>query len=214
MATFPHLDSINASPRVLKVLSDLHAKQPQRAHIELSEPRRIASYRQVRRARHGQMRARVPLLRGTGARYLWVSTIYLALAVGQNAAAAGGSGKVIATEQEASKAARAREHWALAGSEVEPWIELREGDLRETLKQDLPAQVDFLFLDIWTPMALPTLKLVHPHLKKGAIIVVDNVEVAKDGYRELLEYIGKPENGIKATSIPFSGGLGFYVYLG
>ncbi|KAF8183751.1 S-adenosyl-L-methionine-dependent methyltransferase [Mycena galopus ATCC 62051] len=162
------------------------------------------------------------LLRGTGARYVveagtsfGLSTIYLALAVGQNAAAAGGSeGKVIATEMEASKAARARAHWALAGPEVEPWIELREGDLRETLKKDLPAQVDFLFLDIWTPMALPALKLVHPHLKKGAIIVADNVEVAKDGYRELLEYIGKPENGIKATSIPFSGGLGFYVYLG
>jgi predicted O-methyltransferase YrrM len=63
-------------------------------------------------------------------------------------------------------------------------------------------------------MALPTLKLVQPHLKKGAIVVADNVDAAKEGYRELVEYIGKPENGFKATSIPFSGGLGFYVYLG
>src|SRR6202451_2044314 len=36
-----------------------------------------------------------------------VSTIYLALAVGQN----GGEGKVIATEKESTKAEKAREHW-------------------------------------------------------------------------------------------------------
>jgi predicted O-methyltransferase YrrM len=82
-----------------------------------------------------------------------VSTIYLALAVGQNVAQGkrnGGSdlkGKVIATEKEPSKAARAREHWKEAGDEVEPWIELREGDLLETLKVDLPEEVDLLLLD-------------------------------------------------------------------
>lgn len=78
-----------------------------------------------------------------------VSTIYLALAVGQNAATADkapGEAKVIATEYEASKARKAREHWHAAGEHVEPWIELREGDLRETLKNDLP-EIDFLLLD-------------------------------------------------------------------
>ncbi len=55
------------------------------------------------------------LLRSTGARYVveagtsfGLSTIYLALAVGQNASAAGAEGKVIATENEAAKAAKAR----------------------------------------------------------------------------------------------------------
>jgi predicted O-methyltransferase YrrM len=82
-----------------------------------------------------------------------VSTIYLALAVGQNVAdqkALGKSvsGKVIATEKEPTKAARAREHWAEAGDEVAGVIELREGDLLETLKRDdMPEQVDFLLLD-------------------------------------------------------------------
>ncbi len=82
-----------------------------------------------------------------------VSTIYLALAVGQNIAdqkALGRSvsGKVVATEKEPTKAARAREHWAEAGDEVEGLIELREGDLLETLKMDgMPEQVDFLLLD-------------------------------------------------------------------
>ncbi len=71
-----------------------------------------------------------------------MSTIYLALAVGQN-----GGGKVIATENESVKAARAKGHWRRAGAEVEQWIELREGDLRETLKVDLPQTVDALLLD-------------------------------------------------------------------
>jgi hypothetical protein len=67
-----------------------------------------------------------------------VSTMYLALAVGQNITEARArgevvTGKVIGTEKESSKAARARKHWSEAGEEVEPWIELREGDLRETL---------------------------------------------------------------------------------
>ena len=53
---------------------------------------------------------------------------------------------VIATEHEATKAARARENWRLAGTTVEPWIELREGDILETLKE-VPAPVDFVLLD-------------------------------------------------------------------
>jgi predicted O-methyltransferase YrrM len=83
-----------------------------------------------------------------------VSTIYLALAVAQNvadaqAAGAAATGKVIATEKEATKAARARNHWKEAGDEVEPWIELREGDLLETLKRDegMPSPIDLLLLD-------------------------------------------------------------------
>lgn len=85
-----------------------------------------------------------------------VSTIYLALAVGQNVAKGGTSpgattiaGKVITTEKEPLKAARAREHWKEAGDEVEPWIELREGDLLETLKAEegMPQEIDMLLLD-------------------------------------------------------------------
>lgn len=75
-----------------------------------------------------------------------VSTIYLALAVAENAKRAGGSPRVIATEKEASKAKLARGHWAKAGKDVEDVIDLRVGDLRETLTKDLGA-VDFLLLD-------------------------------------------------------------------
>lgn len=70
-----------------------------------------------------------------------VSTMYLALAVGQN-----GGGKVFGTEKEADKAKIARAHWKEAGDEVEKYIELREGDLLETLSKDLPS-IDLLLLD-------------------------------------------------------------------
>lgn len=76
-----------------------------------------------------------------------VSTIYLALAASANAAA--GSGKranVIATEYEPSKAARARGYWAECGDVVTGAIDLREGDLRETLRENLE-EVDLLLLD-------------------------------------------------------------------
>lgn len=101
------------------------------------------------------------LARSTGARNIveagtsfGVSTIYLALAVGQNVAAekaAGRSvtGKVIGTEKEPTKADRARKHWGEAGEEVEPWIDLRVGDLLETLKvgEGMPDEIDMLLLD-------------------------------------------------------------------
>lgn len=77
------------------------------------------------------------------------STIYLALAVGQNAKTAGktpSQARVFATEMEASKVAQARKYWSEAGDSVEPWIELREGDLTKTLKSDLPV-IDFVLFD-------------------------------------------------------------------
>jgi predicted O-methyltransferase YrrM len=77
-----------------------------------------------------------------------VSTIYLALAASANAKATATAGKpkVIATENEPTKAAKAREHWHECGELVNGVIELREGDLRGTLTSDIDS-VDFLLLD-------------------------------------------------------------------
>lgn len=95
------------------------------------------------------------LLRATGATVAveggtsyGVSTIYLALACAQNAKAKGVEAKVIGTEFEPEKCERARGYWREAG--VEEVVELREGDLRETLKGDMPP-VDFLLLDSESP---------------------------------------------------------------
>lgn len=75
-----------------------------------------------------------------------VSTIYLALAVSNNSRAGGEPGVVIATENEKTKADKAREHWKEAGDEVTRYIELREGNILETLKDGLP-EIDLLLLD-------------------------------------------------------------------
>lgn len=75
-----------------------------------------------------------------------VSTIYLALAVAKTKIATGKPGTVIATEKEPTKVAAAREYWKQCGAMVENEIDLREGNLLETLKTRLP-QVDLLLLD-------------------------------------------------------------------
>ncbi|EWG41953.1 hypothetical protein FVEG_03931 [Fusarium verticillioides 7600] len=155
------------------------------------------------------MKARFVVEAGTS---FGVSTIYLALAVSQNAGLQ--PGKVIATENEPTKAVKARKYWSQAGDDIEKFIELREGDLRETLKTGLPEQVDFLLLDIWTPLALPTLKLVKPRMKPGATVVADNTEAAKAGYKDLMAYLEDNTNGFKLTTLPYSGGLLVAVYLG
>jgi predicted O-methyltransferase YrrM len=82
-----------------------------------------------------------------------VSTIYLALAVAKTKAATGKPGIVIATEKEKEKAAIARKYWAQCGAAVEKEIDLREGDLLETLKVGLP-QVDVLLLDSKSSLAV------------------------------------------------------------
>ncbi|EZF31139.1 hypothetical protein TMEN_3430 [Trichophyton mentagrophytes] len=151
-----------------------------------------------------------------------VSTIYLALAAGQNAAAKapgsitpGQGAQVFATENEPTKAKRAKEHWKEAGEEVEPWITLLEGDLRETLPDQMKKidQIDMLLLDIWTPMALPALKAVQPKLRTGALIIADNTVMARSDYKDLFDYIDDHENGFKHMTTPFKGGLEVIVYL-
>lgn len=148
------LTSVQASPATLQFLRDLHAQAlAEDPFISTAQPLTAALDKFV--ALDPDKCALVYLLlRSSGARFVveagtsfGVSTIYLALAVGQNARLQGAAGKVIATENEAHKASKARENWKTAGGEVEPWIELREGDLRETLKTDLPEQVDFVLLD-------------------------------------------------------------------
>ncbi|KAI1943631.1 hypothetical protein LOZ66_000215 [Ophidiomyces ophidiicola] len=152
-----------------------------------------------------------------------VSTIYLALAVAHNASAKqssgpivpGLTGKVIATEKEPQKAKRAREYWKEAGDEVEPWVTLLEGDLRDLLPAEVnkTEQIDLLLLDIWTPMALPALKTVQPKLRQGALIIADNTVMSRAGYQKFFDYINAPGSGFKAMTTPFKGGLEVVVYL-
>ncbi|OLN96991.1 O-methyltransferase MdmC [Colletotrichum chlorophyti] len=141
-----------------------------------------------------------------------VSTIYLALAVAQTKAATGKSGTVIATEKETQKAEIAREYWKQCGSVVEQEIDLRVGDLLETLKEGLP-QIDLLLLDIWSALALPTLKTALPRLRHGAVVLTDNTISGAEGYKDLLTYLREPKNGFQNMTLPFTNGFEMSVYL-
>lgn len=132
-----------------------------------------------------------------------VSTLYLAQAVREN-----GGGVVIATEYEPAKAARARANFQAAG--LADLIDLREGDLRETLKL-IEGPVDFVLMDIWTEMARPAIELIGPHLRRGAVIVTDNTDQFRHAYRDFFAYVADPANGLRSLTLPFAGGLEFVV---
>jgi predicted O-methyltransferase YrrM len=129
-----------------------------------------------------------------------VSTLYLAAAVRDNQV---DGGVVIGTEYEPEKARTARRNFAEAG--LEAYVELREGDLRETLK-DIPGPVDFLLVDIWD-VALPALRLVSPRLRPGAIVVCDNTAAHAAAYGEYFAFVNDPANRFRTQTLPFAGGL-------
>jgi len=128
-----------------------------------------------------------------------VSTLYLADAVRAN-----GGGVVIATEYEPAKAAQARANFAAA--QLSTCIDLREGDLRETLRV-IDGPIDFVLMDIWTEMARPALELLTPHLRRGAIVVADNTAQFRHSYRHFFEFVAEPAHGLATLTLPFEGGL-------
>jgi predicted O-methyltransferase YrrM len=131
-----------------------------------------------------------------------VSTLYLAAAVRDNVRAGGGNGVVIGTEYEANKAAAARTHFEQAG--LSHFIDLREGDLRQTLRQ-IDGPVDFMLVDIWITMARPALELVTPHLRPGAIVIADNTAQYRSEYADYFAFLNA--QGFRTMTLPFDGGL-------
>ena len=131
------------------------------------------------------------LARSTGARSIvefgtsfGVSTLHLAAALRDN-----GGGRLITTEFEPTKAARARENLAAGG--LADLVEVREGDALDTLASDLPDTIDLLLLDGAKSLYMDVLRLVEPRLRAGAVIVADNA----DHCPEYLEHIADADTG-------------------
>jgi predicted O-methyltransferase YrrM len=136
-----------------------------------------------------------------------VSTLYLAAAVRDNLASSSeavGKPKVIATEWEAEKAAVARRNFEAAG--LSQFIDLRQGDLKDTLKI-IEGPVDFVLLDIWSEAVMPAMVNIAPHLRQGAVIIADNTESARRGYEAYFTFIADSKNRLRTLTLPFSGGL-------
>ncbi|TCK27173.1 O-methyltransferase [Pseudonocardia endophytica] len=138
-----------------------------------------------------------------------LSTIYLASAVRDAVTESAdgeqlGAGLVVGTEHEPGKVAAARANLQRAG--LDDWVDVREGDLRETLI-DLDRPVDFMLVDVWIPMALPALKLVTPKLRAGALVVCDNVVSGRRQYADYLAYVRDPKGPFRSVTVPGQGGL-------
>ena len=129
-----------------------------------------------------------------------VSTLYLAAAVRDNQVE---NGIVIGTEHEPRKVEIAKANFEQA--DLSEFIDLREGDLRETLL-DVDGPVDFMLVDIWE-VALPALELVSPSLRPGAIVACDNTEVDLAEYRDYFKFLHDPINRFRTMTVPFKGGF-------
>jgi predicted O-methyltransferase YrrM len=120
-----------------------------------------------------------------------LSAIQIAAALRDN-----GGGKLIGTELEPEKAARARENLTTAG--LADLVEIREGDALETLSRDLPESIDLVLLDGHKPLYAKILALVAPRLRSGAYLVADN----SDACPEYVATVRAPGSGY--LSVPFA----------
>jgi predicted O-methyltransferase YrrM len=120
-----------------------------------------------------------------------LSTLHLAAALRDN-----GGGRLITSEFEPSKIARAQANLVAGG--LADLVDIREGDALETLASGLPDRIDLLLLDGAKSLYMDVLRLVEDRLRPGAVIVADNA----DHCPEYLEHVGRPENGY--LSMPFT----------
>jgi predicted O-methyltransferase YrrM len=102
-----------------------------------------------------------------------ISTLYLAAALREN-----GGGRLISSEFEPSKVARAREHLVEAG--LDDLVEIREGDALKTLSAGLPEYIDLVLLDGAKALYGDVLDLLLDRLRPGALIVADNADYSPD----------------------------------
>lgn len=119
-----------------------------------------------------------------------LSTLHLAAALRDN-----GGGRLITSELEPSKAARAQAHLEAAG--LLDLVEIREGDALQTLANGLPPSVDLLLLDGAKGLYGEILSLLHARLRPGALLIADNADYCP----EYLKRVRSPAAGY--LSVPF-----------
>jgi predicted O-methyltransferase YrrM len=130
-----------------------------------------------------------------------ISTLYLAAALRDN-----GGGRLITTEFEPSKVARARDHLTAGG--LIDLVEIREGDALQTLSVDLPETVDLILLDGAKALYPEILSLVESRLRPGAFIVADNADDSPD-------YLARVRSPAKSyMSTPFAGAVELSMRIG
>jgi predicted O-methyltransferase YrrM len=189
-----------ASPTTSRAVADLSAEE--RARLMRSKTDYLEFYGRLKDFPLPVSRETGALLymlaRGSRARTIvefgtsfGISTLHLAAALRDN-----GGGRLITTEFEPSKVARARDN-LMAGGLID-LVEIREGDALTTLSVDLPEAIDLLLLDGAKALYPEILSLVESRLKVGAWIVADNADYCPD----YLARVRPPAKGYLST--PFA----------
>lgn len=119
-----------------------------------------------------------------------LSTLHLAAALRDN-----GGGRLVTSEFEPSKVARAGANLAAGG--LADLVDIRVGDALQTLARDLPETVDLLLLDGAKALYRDILALVESRLRPGAVIVADNADHCPD----YVAHVGAVAHGY--ISLPF-----------
>jgi predicted O-methyltransferase YrrM len=189
-----------ASPTTSRALADISAEE--RARLMRSKTDYLEFYGRLKDFPLPVSRETGALLymlaRGSRARTIvefgtsfGISTLHLAAALRDN-----GGGRLVTTEFEPSKVARARDNLTAGG--LIDLVEIREGDALTTLSVDLPETIDLLLLDGAKALYPEILSLVESRLKVGAWIVADNADYSPD----YLARVRPPAKGYMST--PFA----------
>jgi predicted O-methyltransferase YrrM len=195
-------DEAEASlPRTSSAIADL--SEAERTRLMRSKTEYLALYARLKDLPLPVSRETGALLymlaRSSGARSIvefgtsfGISTLHLAAALRDN-----GGGRLVTTEFEPSKVARARQHLQAGG--LQDLVEIREGDALQTLAAGLPDTIDLLLLDGAKALYPEILALVEPRLRPGALVVADNADHSPD----YLATVRRPGGGY--LSVPFGG---------
>jgi predicted O-methyltransferase YrrM len=130
-----------------------------------------------------------------------VSTIYLAAALRDN-----GGGRIITTEFESSKVARARQNLTETG--LLDLVEIREGDALQTLAHDLPETLDLVLLDGAKALYTDILVCVEQRLHPGSLVIADDTHRCPDYVQSIRadphKYLSVPLTGDVELSMRLS----------
>jgi len=134
-----------------------------------------------------------------------ISAIYLAAAMRET------GGQFIGTEKVPHKAAAARANLERAG--LGQWADVREGDAMQSLA-DAKGPIDMVLLDGWKDLYLPVLELLKPRLRRGSVVMADNIHTFRKDLAPYVAHMRDPANGFRSTTLPIGSGVEYSVYWG
>jgi predicted O-methyltransferase YrrM len=124
------------------------------------------------------------------------------------------SGRFVGSEIEPSKVAVGRRNLDEAG--LSDFADVREGDALQTLR-DLAAPVDLVLIDGGKDCYLPVLEILKPKLRKGSVIVADNIRhpfIVRKTAARYVAHMRDPRNSFRSTTLPIGAWIEYSVFEG